>query len=87
MMPQLVTVRVMVPDVWDEVALEVPASMAIASLKSTALERSGAGGSPDDFEAKFRGALLSDEGRSLHDVGMVAGSSIILVRRHRRPVR
>lgn len=86
-MPQLVAVRVMVPDVWDEVALEVPASTAIAALKSAALERSGAGGSPDDFVAKFRGAELTDEDRSLRDVGMVAGSSIILVRRHRRPVR
>lgn len=86
-MPSMVPVRVMVPDVWDEVALEVPGSMAIASLKSTALERSGAGGSPDDFVAKFRGALLADEDRSVHEVGMVAGSSIILVRRQRRPVR
>jgi len=86
-MAPLVSVRVMVPDVWDEVALEVPASTAIATLKSAALTRSGAGGLPDDFEAKFRGALLTDENRSLRDVGMVAGSSIILVRRHRRPVR
>jgi hypothetical protein len=86
-MAQLVPVRVMVPDVWDEVALEVPAGTAIAALKAAALARSGAGGLPDDFEAKFRGALLSDESRSLRDVGMVAGSSIILVRRHRRPVR
>lgn len=86
-MLQLVPVRVMVQEVWDEVALEVPASTPIATLKSTALARSGAGGSPDDFMAKFRGALLTDEDRSLGDVGMVAGSSIILVRRHRRPVR
>lgn len=86
-MPPLVPVRVMVPDVWDEVALEVPASTAIATLKSAALTRSGAGGSPDDFVAKFRGALLTDEDRAMGDVGMVAGSSIILVRRHRRPVR
>jgi hypothetical protein len=87
MMPQLVPVRVMVQEVWDEVALELPASTPIAALKSTALTKSGAGGSPDDFVAKFRGALLTDEDRSLGDVGMVAGSSIILVRRHRRPVR
>lgn len=86
-MAQLVPVRVMVPEVWDEVELEVPAGTAIAALKSAALARSGAGGSPDEFEAKFRGALLTDETRSLRDVGMVAGSSIILVRRHRRPVR
>jgi len=86
-MAQLLPVRVMVPDVWDEVALEVPASTAIGALKSSALTRSGAGGSPDDFVAKFRGALLADETRSLRDVGMVAGSSIILVRRLRRPVR
>jgi hypothetical protein len=86
-MSDLVPVRVMVQEVWDEVLLEVPASTAIATLKARALERTGVKAAADEFEAKFRGALLTDEDRSVGDVGMVAGSSIILVPRRRRPVR
>jgi len=86
-MSELLQVRVMVEDVWDEVALEVPASTAIATLKAAALEATGVHEPAGDFEAKFRGALLMDEDRSVADVGMVKGSSIILVPRRRRPVR
>jgi hypothetical protein len=86
-MSELLQVRVMVEDVWDEVALEVPATTAIATLKAAALEATGVHEPAEEFEAKFRGALLTDEDRSVGDVGMVAGSSIILVPRRRRPVR
>ena len=70
-MSELLQVRVMVEDVWDEVALEA----------------TGVHEPAGEFEAKFRGALLMDEDRSVADVGMVKGSSIILVPRRRRPVR
>jgi hypothetical protein len=86
-MSERVTVRVMVQDVWDEVTLEVPANTAIATLKTAALARTGVSVPADDYVAKFRGALLDDEDRSVGDVGMVTGSSIILVPRRRRPVR
>ena len=86
-MSERLTVRVMVQDVWDEVTLEVPSSTPIAALKATALARTGVTVPADDYDAKFRGALLDDEDRSVGDVGMVTGSSVILVPRRRRPVR
>jgi len=85
-MADLLRVRVMVQDVWDEVRFEVPASTPIATLKARALASTGVTKPADVFEAKFRGALLSDEDRSIGDVGMVTNSTVILVPRRRRPV-
>jgi hypothetical protein len=85
-MADVLPVRVMVQDVWDEVRLEVPSTMAIATLKAAALAATGVTRPADSFAAKFRGALLDDEDRSVGDVGMTANSSIILVPRRRRPV-
>jgi hypothetical protein len=86
-MAALLHVRVMVQEVWDEVRLELPASTPIVSLKAIALEKTGVTMPPDAFQAKFRGALLTDEDRSLGDVGMVTNSTVILVPRRRQPVR
>jgi len=85
-MTDVLPVRVMVQDVWDEVRLDVPSTMPIALLKARALATTGVTRPADSFEAKFRGALLDDEDRSIGDVGMVANSTVILVPRRRRPV-
>lgn len=80
-------VRVMVPDVWDEVALELPRSATVAELKRTALDRLRVRRDPAGYEVKFRGAALYDENRSLDDVGLVPNANLIVLPRRRRPVQ
>ena len=85
-MADLLPVRVMVQDVWDEVHLRVPASTPVAALKAAALARTGVTRPPEAYEAKFRGALVTDEDRSLGDLGVVPNAPLIIVPRRRRPV-
>ena len=79
-------VRVMVQDAWDEVLLELPASTPVGTLKRTALARCGVVLPAEGFVAKFRGALLDDEDRSLADVGIVPNAAVVVVPSRRRPV-
>ena len=79
-------VRVMVPDVWDEVPLELPASATVAELKRTALERLLVRRDPAGYVVKFRGAGLYDEHRSLADSGIITNANLIVLPRRRRPV-
>jgi len=80
-------VRVMVPDVWDEVALELPRSASVAELKRTVLDRLRVSRDPAGYEVKFRGAALHDENRSLADSGVVPNANLIVLPRRRRPVQ
>ena len=80
-------VRVMVPEVWDEVRLDLPGSATVAELKRTALERLRVRRDPAGYEVKFRGASLHDENRSLADTGVVPNAHLIVLPRRRRPVR
>ena len=86
-MPATVTVRVMVQDAWDEVRLDLPATTPIGEVKATALRRAGVTLAAEGFVAKFRGALLDDEDRSLAEAGLVPNAALIVVPRRRRPVR
>jgi len=80
-------VRVMVPEVWDEVALELPRSASVAELKRTVLDRLRVSRDPAGYEVKFRGAALHDENRSLADSGVVPNANLIVLPRRRRPVQ
>ncbi|HSE27619.1 MAG TPA: hypothetical protein VLA95_05275 [Gemmatimonadales bacterium] len=80
-------VRVMVPDVWDEVPIELPGSATVAELKRTALDRLRVRRDPAGYEVKFRGAALHDENRSLTDAGVVPNANLIVLPRRRRPVK
>jgi hypothetical protein len=80
-------VRVMVETAWDQVALEVPGATSVAELKRRALAMTHAGGAPDDYEVKYRGALVLDEGKSLADTGVVGNANLIVLPRRRRPAR
>ena len=82
-----VPVRVMVSDAWDSVTLDVPPSASLGELKREALTRTRVRGDPDEFLVKFRGAELDDESRSLKQAGVPANAALIVLRRHRRPVR
>lgn len=79
--------RVMVPDAWDEVRLELPSATPLAELKRQALAATRVTGDPAAYVVKFRGAELQDESRSLAEAGLVPNGALIVLRKRRRPVR
>jgi hypothetical protein len=80
-------VRVMVEDAWDEVYLELPEETPLTELKRAALDQVRVTRSPSEYVLKYRGAELTDEDRSLRDVGLVPNAAVIVLSRRRRPVR
>lgn len=86
-MTATVPVRVMVEDAWDEVALELAETAPLAELKRAALELTHVKRDPSEYVLKYRGAELSDEGRTLSQAGVVPNSALIVLSRRRRPLR
>ena len=88
-MPEPFTVRVMVPEVWDEVVLPVEGTTTIASLKAEALRRArvrvdaNSGG----CVVKYRGAAILDESLTLRALGAPPNAPFIVLPRRRQPVR
>lgn len=83
-----VTVRVQMPEVWDTVRVEVPATAPVIAVKTAALNALSPNGDPPDaFVIKLNGFEVLDEGASLSDVGAKDGSTFLLTYRRRRPVR
>ena len=80
-------VRVMVQDAWDLISLTFPPAATILELKQRALALTHRAGKPEDYEVKFRGAAVLDEGRSLAESGVVPNAALIVMPRRRRPVR
>lgn len=80
-------VRVMVQDAWDQVALDLASSATVAELKQRALALTHRTGDPAEYLVKFRGAEVFDEQRSLAETGVVPNAALIVLPRHRRPVR
>jgi hypothetical protein len=80
-------VRVTVEDTWDEVFLELPEQTSLAELKRAALEYVRVTRDPSEYVLKYRGAELTDEGRSLGEAGLVPNAAVIALSRRRRPVR
>ncbi|HZA94353.1 MAG TPA: hypothetical protein VE420_17145 [Gemmatimonadales bacterium] len=80
-------VRVTVEDAWDEVFLELPDGTPLSELKRQALELTHISRNPSEYLIKYRGAALSDESRSLAQVGFVPNSPLIILAKRRRPVR
>ena len=79
--------RVMVENAWDQVTLEMQSGAPVRDAKLQALALTHAGGKPEDYLVKFRGAELFDESKSLSDAGVVANAALIVLPRRRRPVR
>ena len=80
--------RVQSAELWDALRVDAPASATVASVKTAALERffpSGVNG--DEFVAKLRGFEILNEDDSLESSGVRDGSTILLARRRRRPVK
>jgi hypothetical protein len=83
-----ITVRVQMPEVWDTVRIETPASEPAIALKAAALNAlQPHGDAADAFVMKLNGFEVLDEGASLSDVGAKNGSTFLLTYRRRRPVR
>jgi hypothetical protein len=80
-------VRVMVEDAWDQVVLALPPATTVAELKQRALSLTHRRNRPEEYLVKFRGAEVFDEQRSLAESGVVANATLIVLPRHRRPVR
>ena len=82
-------VRVMVTDVWDQVVLSVDPTTTVGELKREALIR--AVKRPelpfDEYEVKFRGALVMDEGITLAALGAGPNAPFIVLPSRRQPVR
>jgi hypothetical protein len=80
-------VRVMVPDVWDEVALDLPPTTSLGELKRLALARCRVVRDPAGYVIKYRGAEQQDESQTLAGAGIVPNAPLIVLPRRRRPVR
>ena len=83
-----ITLRVQMPEVWDVVRIETPASEPVATVKAQAL----AALYPEDesldaFVLKLNGFEVLDESVSVQDSGAMDGSTFLLTYRRRRPVR
>ena len=83
-----ITIRVQMPEVWDAVRVETPASEPVRSVKAEALAvLQPQGDLSEDFVVKLNGYEVLDEMASLADVGAMDGSTFLLTYRRRRPVR
>ena len=85
---QTITIRVEMQAVWDVVRIEVPPSETVEVVKQRAL----AALFPqaryhEDFVAKLNGWEILNEHESLAAAGVKDGSILLLMHRHRRPLR
>ncbi|HEU4588311.1 MAG TPA: hypothetical protein VFS11_06670 [Gemmatimonadales bacterium] len=85
-MSDVLPVRVMVQEVWDEVNLDLPATTPLGEVKRLALERTRVRRDPEGYLLKYRGAE-QDETQTLAGAGVVANAPMIVLPRRRRPVR
>lgn len=80
-------IRVQVPETWDVVRVDAPAGATVGAVKAAALralldERDATG-----YVVKLRGVEVPDESASLAESGVLAGSTLLVTARRRRPVR
>ena len=82
------TLRVQIPEIWDVVRVETPATESVGRVKAEALAALYPdGGLPDAFVMKLNGYEVLDESVSVADAGAKDGSTFLLTNRRRRPVR
>jgi len=82
------TIRVEMPEVWDTVRIQAPATEPISAIKAAALAALYPNGaSYADFVMKLHGYEVLDESVPLSQTGAIDGSTFLLTFRRRRPVR
>jgi hypothetical protein len=85
---QVLHLRAQAAELWDALRIDAPESATVASVKSAALEKFFPDGvSEAEFVAKLRGFEILDENESLAASGVRNGSTLLLSRRRRRPVK
>ena len=84
-----INVRVCVTTVWDTVELSAdPGATTIEGLKKEALNRTTMTDSDiDEFQVKFRGALVLDESCTVGDCEIPDGASIVVLPTSKTPRR
>jgi hypothetical protein len=81
-------VRVWVPEVWDAVELTPAPQSTVEQLKVKALSQAtGRTRDPSAYVVKYHGATVSDEGRTLAQLGVADGAPFIVLPARRQPVR
>lgn len=80
-------VRVTVQDTWDTLPIELPATASVAELKLRALVANHVARDPSEYQVKYRGAALRDEGATLDSAAVVDNAALIVLPAGRRPVK
>jgi hypothetical protein len=84
----LLHLRVQSAELWDALRVEAPDSATIKEVKLAALDKFFPDGySTGEFVVKLRGFEVLNEDDSLSSSGVRNGSTLLLSRRRRRPVK
>jgi hypothetical protein len=80
--------RVQAQEVWDVVRIDARQAESVRTAKMYALNALIPDALfPDEFSVKLNGCEIFDESVSLSDAGVLDGSTLLVARRRRRPVR
>jgi hypothetical protein len=80
--------RVQAAELWDALRVDAPGSASVVAVKTSALDKFfSVGYNGADFVVKLRGFEILDETASLDASGVKDGSTLLLSRRRRRPVK
>jgi len=80
--------RVQAQEVWDVVRIDARPSESVRTAKMYALNTLIPDALfPDEFSVKLNGCEIFDESISLSRAGVLDGSTLLVARRRRRPVR
>jgi hypothetical protein len=82
-----IPVRVKFTDLWDEFHLDLASETPLSQVKQQVLDLGRMSADPARYLVKYRGAQLTDEARSLADLGVVKNAALIMLPRRRQPVR
>jgi len=81
-------IRVQAAELWDTVRVDASPSESVLAVKMAALAAFYPEGvTSDDFVAKLHGFEILHENESISSVGVRDGSTLLLTRRRRRPVK
>ncbi|MEO5902790.1 MAG: hypothetical protein ABIQ55_02140 [Gemmatimonadaceae bacterium] len=81
-------IRVQAAELWDTVRVDASPGESVLAVKVAALAAFYPDGvTSDDFVVKLNGFEILHESESLSSVGVRDGSTLLLTRRRRRPVR
>ena len=81
-------IKVQAAELWDTVRIDASPAESVSAAKLAALSAFFPDGAEaDEFVTKLHGFEILNEADSLQAVGVRDGSTLLLIRRRRRPVR